>query len=312
MKKLLLIFPLVLQVLLAFGQQSVQYSQYVFNQLYINPAYAGYKDRFNIHVYYRNQWTGIERSPKSMSGVIDGLMNNDHVGLSLQVSSDQLGAQKNASIYGTYAYHILFDDLESKLSFGLSGGLEQTSVNGNLLNPVDKGDEYVPVGIQRKIYPDARAGIFFANQQFFIGFSAYNLIGSYLMTSNPLHFPVPKTHLYLSTGLAVPIHDELAFKPSLLLKDDSAGPSSLDVNAMFLIKEKILLGGGYRTGVNIYKKSNLQNNREYRNALMGMAEFNIEKRFKIGYAYEYSLRNLGQYFGATHEISVGIYINDTQ
>lgn len=93
MKKLLLLvgFPLIFMAKPAMGQQDAQYSQYMFNGIYINPAYAGYKEVLNVHSFYRSQWTGIMGAPKSMSLAVDAIANSGNVGLALQVSSDRLG-----------------------------------------------------------------------------------------------------------------------------------------------------------------------------------------------------------------------------
>ena len=83
------------------AQQDAQYSQYMFNGIYINPAYAGYKEVLNVYSFYRSQWTGITGAPKSMSLAVDAIANSGNVGLALQVSSDKLGAQTNLAIYVT-------------------------------------------------------------------------------------------------------------------------------------------------------------------------------------------------------------------
>ena len=102
----------------SFAQQDAQYSQYIFNAVYINPAYAGYRERVNLNATYRNQWTGINGSPKSFSLAADALMPNERVGLSLTLNADQLGAQKNISAFGNYAYRIpMNEDETSKLAF---------------------------------------------------------------------------------------------------------------------------------------------------------------------------------------------------
>ena len=159
MEKILLLITLILGFsIVGRSQQDAQFSQYMFNGIYINPAYSGYKEQLNLHAFYRNQWTGIQGSPKTMSLAIDAIANDGNVGLALQLSSDRLGAQRNESVYGSYAYRIRLNaDGYSRLAFGVSVGAVQLGIDGALLNPNDP-EPFQPKGLQSTIVPDARAG----------------------------------------------------------------------------------------------------------------------------------------------------------
>lgn len=102
------------------------------------------------------------------------------------------------------------------------------------------------------------------------------------------------------------IPDNIEFKPTFLLKDDVAGPTSMDLNALLLLKKRVWIGAGYRTGIKLYNKSNLITSRENRTAVMALTELNINNQYRLGYSYDYSLGGLGKYNGSTHEISLGI------
>src|SRR5437899_5362889 len=105
----------------AFAQQDAQFSQYMFNGLYINPAYAGYKEQLNLHTFYRNQWTGFPGAPKTMSLSIDAPMMLYNMGLGLQISNDKVGIENSLSVYGIYSYRLQIND-EARLSFVLGAG----------------------------------------------------------------------------------------------------------------------------------------------------------------------------------------------
>jgi type IX secretion system PorP/SprF family membrane protein len=309
MKKILLIAGLSLALgFKANAQQDAQYSQYMFNGIYINPAYAGYKEQLNLHSFYRTQWTGVPGAPKSFSLAVDAIANDGNVGLAFQIASDKLGAQNNLSAYGSYAYRIrLNPDGSSRLAIGLSVGILQTGLNASLLTTNDPETD-MPAGTQNKIAPDARAGVFYSNSRFYAGLSFDNLIVQYINTHST-YVPQTKLHYYLTAGMLVPIDENFQLKPSFLLKDDLGGPTSLDLNTFLMYKEIIWIGGSYRSRVNIYDKSYLQKNLLYRNAIVGAVELFPIKGLRIAYAYDFSIGPLQGYSSGTHEISVGFTFN---
>lgn len=306
MKKLIILiagsFLLLSQQVSA--QQDAQYSQYMFNGIYINPAYAGYKEVLNVHSFYRSQWTGITGAPRSMSLAVDAIANSGNVGLALQVASDKLGAQTNLSIYGNYAYRIrMNDDGSSRLALGLGLGMVQLGIDGSLLNP-NNPEPNQPVGMQSTIVPDARAGVYFSNDKFYAGFSADNLIATYIDIDRYAFIPQPKPHYYLTAGALFPLSEDFQVKPSFLLKDDRGGPTSLDLNAFLMIKDFIWVGGSYRTGVKLYDKSYLQRDLTPRNSAVAAIQIFPSEKLRIGYGYDFSIGPLQGYSGGTHEISI--------
>lgn len=289
----------------AFAQQAAQYSQYMFNGIYINPAYAGYKEVLNIHSYYRAQWTGIEGAPRSFSIAADGIANDGNVGLGLQVASDKLGAQSSQSVYASYAYRIKTNEEgTARLAFGISAGAVQLGINGAMLNTLDPEFE-TPIGTQTTVVPDARAGIYYADERFYAGFSVDNLISPYISKSRFVYIPQPKPHFFLTAGMLVPLSEDIHIKPSFLLKDDRGGPSTLDLNAFLLFKDKIWLGGSYRTGVRLYEKGYLEKTVKNRNAAVAAMEIFPIPELRIGYAYDFSIGGFQSYSNGSHELSIG-------
>lgn len=286
------------------AQQDAQYSQYIFNGIYINPAYAGYKEVLNLHTFYRNQWTGIEGSPKTLSLAVDAIANDGNVGLALQVVNDKLGAQTNTSTYASYAYRLRMNaDGSSRLAFGLSGGITQLGLDASKLHPNDP--EYsIGNGNNNVILPDARVGIYFSNNQFFAGLSADNLISSRYSDSKFKDIPKPSIHSYLTAGMLIPLSTGIQLKPSFLFKEDFNGPTSLDLNAFMLFGEKLWIGGSYRTGVKLWDKKNLQKDLSRLNSVVGSIEVFPTSSLRIGYAYDFSVGPLQSYSGGTHEISI--------
>lgn len=293
------------------AQQDAQFTQYLFNGIHINPAYAGYKDDLYVQSFYRSQWAGIKGAPKSFSIAADGAFNDGNIGLGLIVNNDQLGAQSYLTAYANYAYRIKLNDEDSQLAFGIAAGIMQLGLDGNKLEGYKPGDGLIPVGSQTNTIPDARFGIYYANKNYFAGFSATNMLAKYMAKkSNENRLaPVPQPHFYFTAGALFPVNEDVQFKPVILFKDDTKGPSSLDINAFLLLKETIWLGGFYRSSFDLYKKDYQQNGLSKQNAIGAILEVFATENVRIGYSYDYSLNKLRDYNNGSHEISVGFYIN---
>ena len=312
MKKTVLLFIGVLITFAVKAQQDSQFTQYVFNGIHINPGYAGSKEELYIQSFYRAQWLGLEGAPRTFSVSADAALMNKNVGLGLIVSSDQVGAQQHLSAYVNYAYRLRVGFEEStRLSFGIAGGMVQTGIDGGRLNAVQPGDIAVPTGMQSLTVPDARVGVYYADTTFFAGLSLTNIIARSLAnkTHENMNVPLPEPHLYFTTGALFKVNSDVRFKPVLLIKDDFKGPMSIDLNAFFLLKEKVWLGGFYKTEANLYDKKHLQRDLMKRNALGVIAEVFATPDLRIGYSYDYLINKFRNYSSGSHELSVGFYFS---
>lgn len=293
------------------AQQDVQFTQYLFNGLHINPAYAGAKEDLYVQSFYRSQWQGIPGAPKSFSVAADGAFNEGSVGLGIIVTNDQLGAQSNLSAYANYAYRLRLNaDETSTLSFGLAAGMMQLGLDANKLQAINPGDAAIPLSSQTRIYPDARFGIYYTSEKYFAGFSATNVIARYMAKKNSaeLLIPVPQAHLYFTAGALFPINEDVQLKPVVLLKEDLQAPATLDLTAFLLLKEKIWIGGFYRTTLNLFS-NNLQAGLPKTNSLGLITEVFVSPDVRIGYSYDYSINKLRDYNSGSHELSVGFYLS---
>nr|WP_293311976.1 type IX secretion system membrane protein PorP/SprF [Pedobacter sp. UBA5917] len=311
LKKVVLVFMVCMAFFKLHAQQNAQFGQYVFNGMYINPAYTGYKEELYLQAFARAQWTGVKGAPQTLSISADEAINDESLGIGAIITKDKIGAQSALNASANFAYRIKLDRTETNiLAFGLGVGVIQTSLNGNLLDPIEQGDSRIPTGNVSQVMPDIRAGIHYSNEKFFIGFSADNLLSKSLSVFNDYSLLNVKVqpHFYLTSGFALPLNDEFVFKPTFLIKDDLHGPTSLDLNAFLLVKERFWLGAVYRTSVKIYPKRNLDNNLRDRAAIGFISELFIRQNLRIGYAYDYSLNKLANYDYGSHEVSVGYYL----
>ncbi|HWZ35618.1 MAG TPA: type IX secretion system membrane protein PorP/SprF [Mucilaginibacter sp.] len=314
MKRLILIFVFMTTFISARAQQDAQISQYLFNGLYINPAYAGYKSDFFVSGFFRSQWTGLEGAPTTASVAIDGAVANDAVGLGLMLQRDQIGAQSTVSAYTNYSYRIQIGDNEdSRLAFGIGAGIVQSGIDGNKLHPVQAGDNYIPTGYHSFLSPDARLGFLYTNDDWFVGASVDNLLPQYThpaSTASSLGVPIPKPHEYFTAGGIFDLNDATKLKPSILIKDTPTAPTSMDINTFFLISEKLWLGGTYRTAVPLYNKPNLQKGLPTQSAMVATVEFFASDDLRIGYAFDYSLNKLSTLGYGSHELSVSFTLKN--
>ncbi|HEX7366154.1 MAG TPA: type IX secretion system membrane protein PorP/SprF [Pelobium sp.] len=305
-KSIFICFALLASTFCALAQQDAQYSQYMFNTLVINPAYAGYKGSLNLSALHRSQWVGVDGAPKTQSLVLDGSFANDKVGLALTVVNDKIGLQGQTNAYLNYAYKLKVSE-NGTLAFGLGVGLSQFTINNGKANFDDPSDPNFNGGRMSFIAPDAKTGIQFSTDKFYAGISATNLFSKVLDYSTRSKDLVIKRsqHLFLTAGYLVDINDFLKFKPSFLIKEDLEGPTNLDINNFFLLGEKVWLGASYRTSVKLWKKNNTIGSVKASDAVVGLLEIYAGKGFRIGYAYDQSVSSLQGFDNGSHEISVG-------
>jgi type IX secretion system PorP/SprF family membrane protein len=305
----LLLIGITLFTLKVNAQQTIQFSQYVFNGLAVNPAYAGYKEDWTLNLSSRLQWVGINGAPQTGTASVDGTINyNKNVGLGLIATIDHLGPENISSVYANYAYRLRLDELDTKrLSFGIGAGVMQYRLNGADFNAGDVGDGTIPAGEVSKVTPDFRFGAYYYSPKVYFGVSVFNLLSSTLVnTTNNAPIVQQARTLYLTGGAMLPLSEFIDLKPSVMIKEDFKGPTNLDLTSFLAFNKIIWLGASYRTGVTVWNKANLQNNLENPDAIAAIAEFYINDHFRIGYSFDFTLTKLANYQSGTHEISLSI------
>lgn len=314
MKRILLTLLLFCIIQLgAKAQQDAQYSQYMFNSLVINPAYAGYKEAYNLSLLNRNQWVGTTGAPQTQSLVVDGAFFKDNkVGLGLTVVNDKIGLQGQTSAYANYAYRLPVGSDNARLAFGLAIGVSQYSLNGNGAIIEDPNDPNFNDGKVNYTTPDAKFGLFFSNDKFYAGLSATNLLSQAINYQETGTNVIARQgrHYFLTSGYLFDLNADLKFKPSFMIRDDAKGPTNIDLNTFFLIKEEVWIGASYRTGAHFRNNPNVETNSFKQNALVGAVEVFVAKKFRLGYAYDYSLSDFSS--KGSHEISLGVILQSSK
>jgi type IX secretion system PorP/SprF family membrane protein len=305
---LLAIILICLQVVNGFGQQLPQFSQYMFNSLHINPGYAGYKNEGYVHASYRNQWFGFLGAPKTMTLTAELSLNEGKTGAGMSILSDKIGAIETKMFLATYARRIQVSK-HSFLGLGMSSGFSQYSLDGTKLKMNDVGDVLLPPGVVSKTVPNLNIGVFYNSEKVYLGISTFNLIGkSYLKTRDHVYTEHDRHYFFTGGGL-VRVSQNVQFKPSFLVKHVKGSPTSVDLNGMVLLNNKVWVGGSYRTNARVFGDM-LQVRKELNTstALVGIAEVFVTKDLRVGYSFDYNLNVLNARNASSHEISLGYYL----
>jgi type IX secretion system PorP/SprF family membrane protein len=273
------------------AQQAPMFTHYMYNTLVVNPAYAGSRDALTITGLHRNQWADFEGAPLTHSLTTHAPIQSKNIGLGLSVMNDRIGPTSNTSLLGHFAYRLKIND-QSKLAFGLSGGADFHQANLSSLNLDEQGDPVFENDIDNHITPSFGFGMYYARDRFYAGISVPNLIqNEYPQTHDNENNFVSRQHrhYFFILGALFNLGDNLAFKPTGLLKTTSGAPTQADLTATFIFVETLHLGAMFRTGDSF-------------GGLIGLA---LTDQLYIGYSYDksYGLHTF-DYNNGSHEIVI--------
>lgn len=286
------------------AQQEVQYSQYMFNMLAVNPAYAGNRDVLSMTGLYRQQWVGISGSPTTQSFTIDMPIKKEKVGIGFQAYNDQIGVFKNTGVALSYAYRVKVSQ-KTTLSMGVQGGI--TNLSGDLLGVQRtlSGTDTDPAfsGNISKWLPNVGAGLYLSNDRGYIGLSVPTLIQNRFKdvtgsADTNITSARQERHYFLMAGFVIGLGRSLALKPSFLVKA-TRDAAAIDLNLNLWIKDRIAIGGSWRTNNKNFKSpfGNLNGD-----AVIGMIEIQATDQIRLGYAYDFALNGLQSKQNGTHEV----------
>lgn len=297
MKKIILVFILFCNYM-AFAQQDPLFTQYMFNKLLVNPAYAGSRENFNIDMLNRTQWVSIDGAPETFTISAHTAMRNKSVGLGLYMFRDKLGPTNNQGLMGTYAYRIYFP--KSSLAFGLQFGLKYFDFDWNAMKLKDPDNLFDPQEV-RRVSPDANFGIYYQSNHMYLGISSKQLLGNnygYVTDKDGTSsFSKLTRHFYMMGGYALPVIDKIIFRPSAMAKYTPNAPLQLDLNASLIFGNAFWVGTSLRMGDS---KTFMVGN-----AITFLTEFKITEYLKLGYSYDLSLNELQPFNYGSHEIRIG-------
>ena len=268
------------------AQQEPMYSQYMFNMLQLNPAYAGNRAVDNVTLMYRKQWLNVSGSPTTATVSWDSRREGTNVGYGLQVYNDKIGIENTTGFQGFYSYRIPFEN--SFLSFGLSAGVLYYNAAYSQIQTTQGGDPLLQADV-KKMMPTAGFGILYGSEKWYMGFSVPALLKTKVDGdgTNSTNAVGANNHYFLTGGFVLDMSENFQLKPSVLIKSVKGAPLQLDYNLNGWINKVIGVGASYRTG----------------DALVGMIELQVTPEFRLGYAYDYTISNLNMFTKwGTHEL----------
>jgi type IX secretion system PorP/SprF family membrane protein len=272
------------------AQTEPMYSQYMYNMLGVNPAYAGNREAMSFNFFQRNQWNGIKGAPKTTAVSIDQSIKEGRIGLGLQVYDDRLGVESATGFNGMLSTRIKVSE-KGILSGGLSFGLMNYRINLNEVynrnNPNDPS--FISTNNPSKWTPSLGMGVYYNTDRFYAGISTPSIIKSRLASYDDFISSINKSnafHLFANTGYVFDVNEDVKLKPSTMIKMVSGAPIEADINLNVWLKDMIGLGGSYRTG----------------DAFVGMVELQATTNLRIGYAYDVPFNPLNYFTRGSNEL----------
>ena len=298
-KTVLISFLAVSASLSCIAQQDPQFSQYMFNNLYISPAAAGITGQPEVGFIARSQWLNYQPTTSSNSGPVSGGQPNSqlltasmpfqkiHGGVGIVIVNDKTGPLKTTQFGLAYSYHIKLG--EGKLGIGAKLGLLNASVNGAEYKAQNPNDVYIPDGNVSQSKANVDGGLWYKHDKFYIGLGVSHLNSPQLKT---VGYSLT-THSYLTGAYIFEVSRNLKFTPSVLLKTDlKPQGTSFDLNGIFTLDEKYWLGGMFRSG----------------DAVGLMAGINLLKNnsLKLGYALDFTVIGVDAKTRTSHEVMLAL------
>jgi type IX secretion system PorP/SprF family membrane protein len=289
MKKYIAIIIIIITAGAAKAQQEVMISQYMFNGLVLNPAYAGTHPYWSTSVLHRSQWVKFDKAPRTQTLCADGPILGGKVGVGLNVTNDAIGITNQLDIGANGSTRVSLG--AGFLSMGLRLGVSRYSADLTDAVIKDVDDPVYANNIGGTFIPRVGAGLYYYQRSWFAGLSIPSLLAvdEKITYSSSGMNSFYRAHMYLNGGVVFEPSPEIAIKPSVLMKIQGNAPVEVDLNCNVLFMNKFWFGAGYRTG----------------DALVTMVEWNITNQLRVGYAFDYTLSAISDYSNNSHEVMLG-------
>ncbi|MFT6370117.1 MAG: type IX secretion system PorP/SprF family membrane protein [Maribacter sp.] len=259
----------------AVAQQDAQYTQYMYNTVNINPAYAGTRGQMSIAALHRSQWVGLEGAPVNQTFNLHTPIGYRGLGMGVSIVNDQIGPTSETNFDMDFSYTIRMAK-EARLSFGMKGSINLLDIRFSELNQFTP-DPTLQQDIDNRLSPNIGAGVYYHTKTFYAGLSVPRFLETSHFEESSLSTSKEQMNFYLMTGYVWDVNRFLKFKPTILSKITQGAPLQVDVSANFMFNEKFILGVAYRWDA----------------AVSGMVGFNISNNFLIGIAYDREITELG-------------------
>jgi len=288
MKKIILLINFLFCLSIS-AQQDPEFTHYMYNMSVVNPAYAtGVPAMMNFGGLYRTQWVGAYGAPKTFT-FFGHTAINDKIEAGISFISDDIGdgAKKENNVYADFAYVLKLGG-KNKLSLGLKAGFSSMQTNFNGFRFTDPETDFAFSENINATKPNIGVGAYYFRDNLYVGLSVPNLLKSkYVEEKSGVNaFGSEEIHTFLTAGYVFQVNDNLKLKPAFMSKFVKGAPITLDVSANVLYNEKFEFGAAYRID----------------DSVSALFNINVTPTLRVGYAYDYTLTNFGQFNSGTHEI----------
>lgn len=281
---------------LAFGssaQQLPQISQFMLNNYAINSAFAGKDSTVEARILNRYQWTGITDAPRTFNLSVSGITKSPKVGIGGIIYTDNAGPTRRMGVNLSYAYHL---NLTQKWKVGLSvsGGALQFSIDGTRIDLDEDGDPALFSEKRTQLVFDASFSALAYRDNFYFGITLPQLMQNELdlFESNRTELNKLEDHYYITTGYTYQVNDSWAIEPAVLVKYVKPAPVKTDASLRVIFKDKVWLGGTFRTN----------------DAIAMFLGYNHNNQISIGYAYDMSTTEIKSFSDSTHELTLAFKV----
>lgn len=274
-----------------FAQQGAQFTQYMFNSLYITPAAAGGDGVTRFSALHRSQWIGYQSSfgergaPTSQLLTFTTPIHKIHSGFGSYILHDQIGNLNNLEVQAMYAYHLGIGD--SKLSFGLKVGAFAQTVDGGEYRYIEEGDDRIIDGKETQVRPDIGMGIMYRNEKFYAGLGVNHLTNATFDFGKGGSRNALERHMNFTAGYYYDVNFDLQLMPTILVKTDF-NEYSFDLGAIATYRNTMWGGLSFRQS-------------EALNVILGYALLK-DKSLKLGYSIDIVLVDRQAKGGTSHEL----------
>ena len=268
----------------AFAQQDAQYTQYMYNTININPAYAGSRGVMSIFGLHRTQWVGLDGAPTTNAFSLNTPINNSNLGLGLSLVNDRIGPTSDNTISADISYSVPMSE-NYKLSFGIKASGNIFNLDTSKLTPAQANDPNLQ-NFNNEFSPNFGAGVYLHSDKLYFGLSVPNFLEDNKYNDNEVAVFQERMNFYAIGGYVFDLSQSIKFKPAFLTKVVTGSPLQVDASANFLFFDKFMLGGAYRWDA----------------AVSALAGFQVTDGLFIGYSYDMETTNLRRYNSGSHEI----------
>lgn len=277
------------------AQTAPQYTQFFFNKLLFNPAYAGAKEVLSLSAQYRHQWSGLDGAPQTGTLSAHLPFFHNRCGMGISVTNDRIGLLHSNSLTMAYAYRIPFKKRRSTLSFGIQGIFQTDQFNWNNAELLEVQDDVIPFGLAGDSGGNFGLGVFYSSERFYMGLSMPKFFKDGILYKTLLQLEGLNTsrNYYLMSGLSIPLNRNMVLKPAVLVTYNPNVPLTADINLSLLMFNAFWVGATYR----------------WDDAIDAVFQYAFNQRWRMGISFDYTLSELSDYTVGSPEIIIEYLFN---